>query len=128
MSRKDSLILNSKEKNIKVFDDEGEEIEVEYFEHNIREKMDIIKEQHEKDENEYFFFDENLVKEDHYDDDVIVISKPRANVYKNEAFIRKIKEIQFKIKDLYNENNVMDLDQELDCLFCEITNCEKINQ
>ncbi len=126
MSRKDSLILNSKEKNIKIVDDEGEEIEVEYFEHNnIREKMDIIKEQHEKDENEYFFFDENLVKEDHYEDDVIVISKPKANFFKNEVFFRKMKEIQNKIKDLYNDYNVIDVDQELDCLFCEISNCEK---
>jgi len=61
MSRKDSLILqsNNNEKNIKVLDDEGEEIEVEYVDEHKKEHNNFI--MHTiKEDNEFVLKEKNF--------------------------------------------------------------------
>lgn len=101
MSRKDSLILlsNTKDKNIKILDDEGEEIEIEYLENNIKtDFLDIIK---EKDETEYHLSEDKILKE-HFDEDeeMIILSKinSKQTAYKGENILKILQEIKQKIK------------------------------
>lgn len=101
MSRKDSLILlsNTKDKNIKILDDEGEEIEIEYLGNNIKSDfLDIIK---EKDETEYHLSEDKILKE-HYDEDeeLIILSKinSKQTAFKGENILKILQEIKQKIK------------------------------
>ena len=101
MSRKDSLILlsNTKDKNIKILDDEGEEIEIDYLENNIKSDfLDIIK---EKDETEYHLSEDKILKE-HYDEDeeLIILSKinSKQTAFKGENILKILQEIKQKIK------------------------------
>ena len=101
MSRKDSLILqsNCNEKNIKVLDDEGQEIEVEYVEpkkENNDFVMHTIKEQ-EKEDNE-ICLKEKSFKNDIYeqDDDYVILKEsfePKKDVFVDNM-MKKISEMK----------------------------------
>lgn len=121
MSRKDSLILLSnnpeKNKNMKVLDDEGEEIEIEYVDErklNNNFFMQIIKEQEKEDID--MLIKEKMLKTDLFeqDDDYYVLKfnpEPKKNNYIekilmkiNEMKNQKIRKVE-KMKNLKEEMN-----------------------
>ena len=119
MSRKDSLILlsnNAEKKGIKILDDEGEEIEIEYVDENKKDNdfcMQIIKEQ-EKEDNE-ILMKEKILKEGIFeqDEDYVVLkfnNDPKENHY-IENMIQKINDMknhQEKLKKAENGKNIKD--------------------
>ncbi len=88
MCRKDSLILlsNNTKKRLKVLDDEGEEIEVEYVdEHKNNDFFMQIEEIDHKNK-------EKTIKDDENDDYVVIFETKNKGFM--EKFIKKIEEIK----------------------------------
>ena len=135
MSRKDSLILqsNCNEKNIKVLDDEGEEIEVEYVDtkkENHDFVMNTIKEQ-EKEDNENVFKEKSLKNDiPDLDDDYVILKQspePKKDVF-IENMMKKIAEMkkrQDKNKSVEPQKNLKQEMEEISTFYLSLIKEEK---
>ena len=135
MSRKDSLILqsNCNEKNIKVLDDEGEEIEVEYVDpkkENHDFVMHTIKEQ-EKEDNENVFKEKSLKNDiPDLDDDYVILKQspePKKDVF-IENMMKKIAEMkkrQDKNKSVEPQKNLKQEMEEISTFYLSLIKEEK---
>lgn len=118
MSRKDSIILlsnNHEKSNIKILDDEGEEIEIEYVDENQKKEHDllqVIKEDNETSTKEKIF-KEGIFEQD---DDYVVMNnncKPSKCVEKLSNKIKLLKNIMEKNNLKQNKKNLKEEMEEI---------------
>ena len=133
MSRKDSLILQSNctEKNIKVLDDEGEEIEVEYVDPN-KENHDFIMHTIKEQEDNENVVKEKSIKNDipDLDDDYVILKQspePKKDVF-IENMMKKIAEMkkrQDKNKSVEPQKNLKQEMEEISTFYLSLIKEEK---